>query len=150
MLAKAPVMPIVAITCSQVPNAHVDAVRALGAHIHPVTCVGNLHSSVVELFIRNGSPGVIVFGCPPRDCVGREGPKWLQERTFNDREAELQPRVDRRRVRIGTMAGGDLAGTLATYNAFVRDLTQLDAPVRDSNVDIDLECEPVPYEDPSS
>ena len=148
-LAGAPVMPLVAITCSQVPSSQVNAVRALGAHIHSVTCVGNLHSSVVELFIRNGAPGVIIFGCPPRDCVGREGPKWLQERLFNDREAELQPRVDRRRVRIGTMAPGHLAGTMAAYNAFVRDLNQLDAPVRESHVDIEIECEPVPYEDPS-
>ena len=148
-LLHAPAMPVVAITCSQVPSAHRDAVRVLGAHIHPVTCVGNLHSSVVELFIRNGAPGVMIFGCPPRDCVGREGPKWLQERLFNDREAELQLRVDRRRVRVGTMAPGDLAGAIAAYNTFVRDLNELDTPVRESQVDIDFECEPVPFEDSS-
>ena len=47
------------------------------------------------------------------------------------------------------MAPGHLAGTMAAYNAFVRDLNQLDAPVRESHVDIEIECEPVPYEDPS-
>jgi ferredoxin len=149
-LAESPVMPVVAITCSQVPASHVDAVRALGAHIHPVTCVGNLHSSVVELFIRTGAPGVMIFGCPPRDCVGREGPKWLQERLFNDREAELQPRVDRRRVRIGTMAGGDLAGTIAAFKLFLHDINTLGAPVSESQVEIDLECEPVPFEESST
>lgn len=149
-MAEASAMPIVAVTCSQAPQAHMEALRTLGAHIHPVACVGNLHSSVVELLIRNGAPGVIIFGCPPRDCVGREGPKWLRERLFNDREAELQPRVDRRRVRIGTAAAGDLAGTLAAYHAFARDLNALDAPLREAHVDIELECEPVPYEESST
>lgn len=142
-------IPIVAVTCSQTPSAHADALRTLGAHIHPVACVGNLHSSVVELLIRNGAPGVIIFGCPPRDCVGREGPKWLHERLFNDREAELQPRVDRRRVRIGTAANGDLAGTLAAYHVFARELAELDRLVPEPHAEIELECEPVPLEESS-
>ncbi|HEX7023970.1 MAG TPA: cytochrome b N-terminal domain-containing protein, partial [Gemmatimonadales bacterium] len=97
-------MPVVAVCCQQAPDGHVAALESGGARIHRVPCVGNLHSSVVELFIRRGAPGVLVCGCPPRDCVGREGPKWLRERLFNDREAELQPRVDRRRVGIITLA----------------------------------------------
>lgn len=149
-LASTETQSPVAIICAQAPAAHLDAVRARGAHIHMVPCVGNLHSSVIELFIRNGAPGTIVFGCPPRDCVGREGPKWLDERLFNDREAELQPRVDRRRVRTATMALGDLANTLRAYDEFAAAVTALQLPEPEFILDIDAICEPVPMEEASS
>jgi ferredoxin len=136
--------PIIAVCCAQAPPAHVDALRARGAFVHLVSCVGNLHSSVVELFVRQGAPGVVVCGCPPRDCVGREGPKWLKERFFNDREAELQPRVDRQRVRLATLAPGDLAGTLAAFDAFARDVAALRTPDRETDVELETLCDPVP------
>jgi ferredoxin len=150
LAANTTTRPVIAVTCAQAPAAHVDALRALGAHVHPVSCVGNLHSSVIELLVRNGTPGVIVFGCPPRDCVGREGPKWLRERLFNDREAELQPRVDRRRVRIATSAPGDLAGTVAVFKQFEQDLSVLAHTVSEQNIDIDFECETVLVPDTAS
>jgi ferredoxin/coenzyme F420-reducing hydrogenase delta subunit len=136
-------LPIVAICCEQGPESHATELRARGAYIHPVSCVGNLHSSVIELFLRKGAPGVIVFGCPPRDCVSREGPKWLHERVFNDREAELQPRVDRRRVRLATAAAGDLVGTVSALGAFARDLSALDQPDRSAGAMFDLVCDAV-------
>jgi ferredoxin len=139
--------PSLAICCAQAPVVHVAALRALGSHVHQVPCVGNLHSSVVELLIRNGVPGVIVCGCPPRDCVGREGPKWLHERLFNDREAELHTRVDRRRVRIATLAPGDLAGTVDAFEQFARELATLAPPQPDPDAEIDVLCEPVPLEE---
>jgi coenzyme F420-reducing hydrogenase delta subunit len=140
-------MPIIAVACTQAPASHLDALRARGAHVHLVPCVGNLHSSVIELFIRHGAPGVIAFGCPPRDCVGREGPKWLHERLFNDREAELQPRVDRHRVSTGTMAPGDLNGTIDSYSRFERELALLAPATVEHEVEIDVLCDPVPMEE---
>jgi ferredoxin len=134
---------VIAICCSQAPESHVESIRARGAHVHVVTCVGNLHSSVVEVFVRSGAPGVVICGCPPRDCVGREGPKWLHERLYNDREAELQPRVDRRRVRTLTLAPGARGEALAGYDAIARDLTALDLPAAEL-VEPELICEPVP------
>ena len=136
--------PIVAVSCSQAPASHREALAAAGAHVHVVSCAGNLHSSVIELSIRNGSPGVIVFTCPPRDCVGREGPKWLRERLFNDREAELQPRVDRQRVRIAVMAPGDLRGTMHAYRAFEQSVTSLVPAIPEHEIEIDVLCDPVP------
>ncbi|MDO8679572.1 MAG: hydrogenase iron-sulfur subunit [Acidobacteriota bacterium] len=136
--------PIVAVCCKQAPASHVAALRARGAHVHAVSCVGNLHTSVIELFVRRGAPGVIVCGCPPRDCTSREGPKWLHERVFNDREAELQPRVDRRRVRLATLAPGDRRATLAAFDDFARALAALDRPTRETDVDLDVVCDPVP------
>ena len=138
--------PIVAVCCAEAPAAHVAALRERGAHIHLVPCVGNLHSSVIELYLRRGVPGVWVGGCPPRDCHSREGPKWLQERLFNQREAELQPRVDRRRVGTATLASGDLAGAIAAFEAFARGLATLEAPER-GDWDVDTICEPVPVKE---
>lgn len=71
-----------------------------GLHLYATGCSGSLHTSVIELFLRKGASGVMVVSCPERDCSNREGPKWLQLRVYQDREAELQARVDRRRVRI--------------------------------------------------
>ncbi len=138
---------VVAICCAQAPTAHIAALRESGAFAHPVPCVGNLHSSVIEWLIRSGAPGVIVCGCPPRDCVNREGPKWLAERLYHDREAELQPRVDRRRVRVATLAPGDLAGTLAAFEAFRRELATLEPPTAEPEVALDLLCDPAPLEE---
>ena len=143
-LARAHNPQIVAICCQQLPASHVAALRARGAVVHPAACVGNLHTSVIELLLRSGAPGVIVCGCPPRDCVGREGPKWLHERVFNDREAELQRRVDRRRVRLATFARGDLDEGLAAFDAFARDLALLDQPERGADGLLDAVCEPAP------
>ena len=136
--------PIVAVCCEQAPASHVAALRARGAHVHTVSCVGNLHTSVIELFVRRGAAGVIVCGCPPRDCISREGPTWLHERVYNDREAELQPRVDRRRVRLATLAPGDRYASLAAYDDFARALEMLDRPTRETGIDLDVVCDPVP------
>jgi ferredoxin len=137
-------LPVVAVVCEQTPRRHVDALRSRGVYVHGVTCVGNLHSSVVEWFIRAGATGVLVGQCPPRDCRSREGPKWLMDRLYHEREAELQERVDRRRVRVATLAPGDLAGTLAAFEAFGRDLASLERPRSEQEIDLDLECEPAP------
>jgi len=142
-LADGGALPIVAVCCGQGSPAHVVALRARGAHVHTVSCVGNLHTSVIELFVRRGAPGVIVFGCPPRDCLGREGPKWLHERVFNDREAELQPRVDRQRVQIATLSPGDGRASLAAFDDFARAIALLDRPVRESAEDFGAVCDPV-------
>lgn len=138
------VLQIVAVCCEQAPASHIAALRERGAHIHTVSCVGNVHTSVIELFVRRGAPGVIVCGCPPRDCISREGPKWLRERVFNDREAELQPRVDRRRVRLATLAPGDRRASIAAFDDFARALAALDRPRRETDVDLDVVCDPVP------
>ena len=135
---------IVAVCCERAPASHVAALRARGAQVHAVSCVGNLHTSVIELFVRRGAPGVIVCGCPPRDCISREGPKWLHERVFNDREAELQPRVDRRRVRLATLAPGDRQASLAAFDDFARALAALDRAARETDIDLDVVCDPVP------
>ncbi|NNM33203.1 MAG: hydrogenase iron-sulfur subunit [Gemmatimonadetes bacterium] len=111
-----------------------------GSAIFPVSCAGNLHSSTVEYLIRAGAAGVLVCACPPRDCWNREGPIWLEQRLFHDREAELQARVDKERVRV-VYAGAAEQGILRdSLLRFRKDLMKKEAPVADSSIEIDLEC----------
>jgi ferredoxin len=132
---------IVALHCEQVPAAHIAALRSRKAKTLVLPCVGSVHTSVIEIVLRSGAAGVIVCGCPPRDCVNREGPKWLHERVFNEREAELQPRVDRRRVCLATFAPGNIAAALAAFDAFAGELAQLDRPTADSANMFEPECD---------
>ncbi len=143
-LQRATSAPAVVFCCAEAPASHRAALRTRGAVVREVRCAGNLHSSAVELALRGGASAVLVFTCPPRDCAGREGPKWLGERLFNEREAELQSRVDRRRVGVGTMAVGDLRGTLACFDQLVRDVAALAPAVAAIDLEVALACEPVP------
>jgi ferredoxin/coenzyme F420-reducing hydrogenase delta subunit len=142
LLAAARDARVVAVCCGQTSRAVRARLGAAGASLHEVPCVGDLHSSVVELLIRHGAAGVMVAGCPPRDCVGREGPKWLEQRLFHDREAELQSRVDRRRVRVVTAAAGLDGDVLEAFDAFRRELLALAEPVPEVTVELAAECEP--------
>lgn len=138
----------VAICCEHAAPAYMASLSARGADVQTVPCAGNLHTSVLELTLRGGAPGVMVFTCPPRDCRGREGPKWLHERIYNDREAELQARVDRTRIATAVMAPGDSAGVFAAWDSFRERLDAYDE-VRPGLLDTPLgaECEPVPFEE---
>lgn len=146
-IAAAKGTPVVTVCCENAPAPHLTALRDSGARVYTVSCVGNLHSSVMEHIIRAGARGVLVCGCPPRDCRAREGPKWLHERLFAAREAELHERVDRRRVRTATLAAGDLAGSVAALEAFVRDLALLEEPRADKGVQPEPTCDPVPFDE---
>lgn len=139
---------MVLICCAHTPASHRRALAERGATIYPVPCVGNLHSSVVELLIRGGARGVMIAGCPPRDCLGREGPRWLQERLFEDREAELQTRVDRRRVRTMTMAPGALAEALGAWDRFQGSLAAIESAGLDPTDSLEIvgECDPIEEE----
>jgi coenzyme F420-reducing hydrogenase delta subunit len=96
--------------------------------------------------IRDGAPGVLVVSCPPRDCWGREGPRWLGQRLYHDREAELKARVDRRRVRVAYASASERLEALAALRAFQADLARL-APVEPpSDVEPDV-CVPVALEE---
>lgn len=132
---------VVVVCCSQIPSSTRTKLTEAGARIHEVSCVGVLHSSVVELMVRQGAAGVMVAGCPPRDCIGREGPKWLDQRFYHDREAELQERVDRRRIRTTTFAVGLDREAVAEFAAFQRDLLALGDNAAEQEIDLRDFCE---------
>lgn len=121
-----------------------------GVHLIPVNCGGELHSTLIEFFVRSGVGGVMVMSCPERNCVHREGPRWLHGRLFEDREAELKPRVDRTRVRLVHFGASDGPSALAALRAFQAELARRTDPTRpDENVELDLECEPMPLDEVS-
>jgi coenzyme F420-reducing hydrogenase delta subunit len=103
-----------------------------------------VHTSVIELLIREGAAGVLLLACPPRDCWNREGPRWLAERVYHEREAELQARVDRARVRIAYANRHERALALDAIRVFGADVAALGAVPADGRHELDVECEPVP------
>ena len=144
LLAAPPDERIVVICCARSPDGARRALTTAGARLHEVPCVGGVHSSVVERFLRHGAVGVMIAGCPPRDCVAREGPRWLDQRLYHDREAELQPRVDRRRVRIATFAAGLDADAVGAFDAFRQELSPLPLPVAVESFVGEAVCETAP------
>lgn len=135
--------PVVAVYCGQTDVALESRLTVAGAQLHKVPCIGTLHTSVIELLLRQGASGVFVVGCPPRDCAAREGPKWTELRLFHDREAELQARVDRRRVRYCTAPAGLAAITVTEFESFRDAVVALDRPEIEEDIDLRLLCNPL-------
>ena len=138
---------LVAVCCDRGSARFGDALAAEGAVVYPVDCAGSLHTSVIEFLIRSGSAGVLVLACPPRDCWNREGPKWLHERVYHDREAELQARVDRRRVRIASANASEAGLARDAVRAFRADLAAMGLQPAEAGVEIDTECVVVPADE---
>ena len=132
---------VIVIACDRGAGAVAAQTERNGARVWPITCAGNLHSSVVELLIRAGAGGVMVVACPPRDCWNREGPKWTEQRMFHDREAELQERVDRRRVRLVFAAAGDRAVVAAALTTFQSEIAALADAGADADLDVIRACD---------
>jgi coenzyme F420-reducing hydrogenase delta subunit/Pyruvate/2-oxoacid:ferredoxin oxidoreductase delta subunit len=140
---------IVVICCDHGAGALASDVVAAGGVPYPVDCAGNLHTSVVELLLRGGAGGVMVLSCPPRDCRHREGPRWLGERMYHGREAELQPRVQRTRVKIVSANAGERARVIEAVRSFAAGIATLGPVSEDETSDVDVRCEPALVESES-
>jgi ferredoxin len=135
----------VVVCCDRGARGWRARIEAEGALVYEVDCAGNLHTSVIELLVRGGAAGVLVIACPPRDCWNREGPRWLSQRIYHDREAELQPRVDRRRVHVASANASESAEVLVALREFMTATARLEQP-RTEDADVELLCDPVPAE----
>jgi len=113
-----------------------------GIATHTIECAGNLHTSVIELMLKAGAAGVFVLTCPPRNAPCREGPKWLSERVYNDREAELPARVDKRRVTITGLSRGEWPVIAAEIESFRERLQAMAPATRADDLSVGVECEP--------
>lgn len=133
---------IVAVCCDRGIPRLAPALAAEGAVPYPVDCAGSLHTSVIELLLRGGSAGVFVLACPPRDCWNREGPTWLAERVYHDREAELQSRVDRRRVCIAHAGASEALPARAALRDFAMALREMELRRAETDTPLERECEP--------
>jgi ferredoxin len=132
---------IVAICCDHGVGAGAPAFAARGTVVYPITCAGNLHSSVVERLLCGGAGGVMVLACPPRDCWHREGPRWLTERLHHGREAELQPRVPRDRIRTVHAAAHEVALALSALDTFTAEVSTLTVPPDAADEDKEVVCD---------
>ena len=131
---------VVLITCRNGAGGVGALAEFDGAPVYAVNCAGNLHTSVVEYLVRAGTGGVLVVACPPRDCWNREGPVWVEQRLFHDREAELHQRVDRTRVRLVNAGEGERHLVAAALASFRVDVRRLDAIGGEADIELDLEC----------
>lgn len=134
---------MVVVGCDRVIAGWGRALETEGALLYPVDCAGSMHTSVVELLVRGGATGVLVLSCPPRDCWNREGPRWLVDRMFHEREAELKGRVDRRRVHVAHAAAYDIPAARAALRVLAARTNALDRATAEPEVELDLLCEPV-------
>lgn len=66
---------------------------------------------------------------------------WLEERVYNDREAELKPRVDRARVRLVHAGLAETGIALSELARFRSDIASLDRAPAEATVEIAAECE---------
>jgi ferredoxin len=109
--------------------------------VYPVSCGGNVHTSVIEYLLRAGAGGVLIVSCAPRDCWNREGPKWLEQRLFHEREAELRERVDRRRVRLVYAGAAERDIVETAVRAFRVDLGALETAAAEREIDLERLCD---------
>ncbi len=132
---------IVLVGCDRAAAAGVGGARLEGALLYPFSCAGNVHTSLIEYLIRTGTGGVMVVACPPRDCWNREGAKWLEQRLYHEREAELQARVDRRRIRLVHAGSAETAELIRELNEFRSALAELRATETEAELDLIRMCE---------
>ncbi len=140
---------VVIVGCSRGTGGIAGEEVFASSHVFPVECAGSMHSSVVEYLVRAGVGGVLIVSCPPRDCWQREGPKWLEQRLFHGREAELKPRVDRRRVKLVHAGLGERKVVLRELRAFMAEVNALVLPEREDRIVLDTRCETEPAEEVS-
>lgn len=138
---------VVVVACNRGAGGVAARATVDGSPVFGWNCAGSVHTSVVEYLVRSGVAGVLVVACPVRDCWNREGPKWLEQRMYHDREAELKERVDRRRVRLRYASEGERETVRAELHVFREDLTKLKGPTPEPDIELDLECDPVPDEE---
>lgn len=134
---------IVTFVCRQSGLSDASRLAELGpGPVRPIECAGNLHTSVIEYALRSGASGVMVLTCAARSAPCREGPKWLFERVYNDREAELPARVDKRRVALVGGSRGEWAAIQAAREALDRRIESMTPGVPEPDVEVGVECEP--------
>jgi ferredoxin len=127
---------VVIVGCTRGAGGAGATERFDGAAVFPVGCAGSMHTSVIEALLRGGAGGVLIVSCPASDCWNREGSAWLEARIYHEREAELNARVDRRRVRLVEAALAEPALVRAELAAFRGSLKDLAGDSLDDEIDV--------------
>jgi coenzyme F420-reducing hydrogenase delta subunit/Pyruvate/2-oxoacid:ferredoxin oxidoreductase delta subunit len=137
---------IAVFACSNAGWERSPELRSAGVEIVPVSCAGSLHTSVLETCLRRGFGGVLVLSCPARDCRFREGPKWLEQRLYAGREAELHERVDRARVAFGALSRAETPAAMTLLAGLAERVRVLGAAQTEGAVPEPV-CDPWPLEE---
>jgi coenzyme F420-reducing hydrogenase delta subunit/NAD-dependent dihydropyrimidine dehydrogenase PreA subunit len=132
---------VVLVGCDRTAAGRAPDSTFAGSPVLSVPCAGSLHTSVIEYLVRAGAGGVMVVSCPPRDCWNREGVKWLEARVYDQREAELKDRVDRRRVEVVYAAEAERSKLTAAVELFRSRVGALDRALGETSIQIDTLCE---------
>ncbi len=132
---------VVIVACSHGSGGVTEFERWSDAVVYAADCAGSIHTSLIEYLVRSGFGGVMVVSCPPRDCWNREGPIWLEQRMFHDREAELQARVDRDRVRLVFAGPGERAIVARALEEFRSDIEAGRSAEGESSIDLKEHCD---------
>ena len=64
------------------------------AAIIPLTCTGAIQPHILPRVLAAGAEEVTIVGCPPYDCINREGNLWEEQRITNERVPRLRKRHD--------------------------------------------------------
>lgn len=86
---------VVMLRCAHAAGSQASSSDVL---VTTVACVGSVHPNMIGAAMDAGASGVVLAGCPSRDCWHREGPKWATERVAGRREARLPAGVEPSRV----------------------------------------------------
>jgi len=75
----------------------------------PLTCVGMAHPDMASSVIEAGASEVHFIGCPPEDCINREGNLWLQKRLDRERLPKLNTKYKQANIRTTWVSPGDIS-----------------------------------------
>jgi ferredoxin len=77
-------------TCERHALMNVNALQE-NMLIIPLTCIAMANPNLAAQVLEAGASEVQFIGCPPEDCVNREGNLWMQERLSGERLPKLKP-----------------------------------------------------------
>lgn len=85
--------------------------------VFDVDCVGTLHPGTVS-YLASRFHGIVVLGCPPQNCVHREGAALADARLLQGQRPAVPGRIDRQAVRVLHASTGEWPRILSTIEAF--------------------------------
>ncbi|HBF12894.1 MAG TPA: hypothetical protein DDW49_05835 [Deltaproteobacteria bacterium] len=95
---------------------------------HTISCAGGLHSACLEHALKRGIAGIFIVSCPPRNCINREGPKWLMARLYQGHESSLNPTIDRDLVCVSPFGCMETLRAMEELKMFSEKIKQKHSP----------------------
>ncbi len=85
-----------------------------------IDCAGTLHPGTVS-YLASQFGRVMVLGCPPQNCVHREGASLADARLLHDQRPAVPGRLARQLVRVIHFSMGEWPEIMASVTEFKRD-----------------------------